>query len=121
MTKQEKRYLDSLWAELIKNRVEGKCEKCGLPGQNAHHLVGRRNYAVRYDLENGVYLCSGCHSLRKDSAHQNPLDFMEWLEKYKGKKFITDLKMRSNFYYKPDFKITRLYLKTELKKYERTN
>lgn len=71
--------LDSAWSTAI--RSKGKCEVCGKgESLNAHHIVGRRNLALRWELFNGVCLCAGCHTFKKDSAHQNPLWFNCWLE-----------------------------------------
>jgi len=74
-----KKKADKLWSEII--RAKGKCEVCGETRYlNPHHVVGRRNHAVRFDLRNGVCLCSGCHTFRTRSAHQDPLWFMKWFE-----------------------------------------
>jgi len=79
LTKQ----LDKLWSQLIKREAGNKCEVCDLEGGNtrlnSHHIVGRRNYRLRWELYNGVCLCSGCHTFRRNSAHQNPIWFDEWL------------------------------------------
>ena len=71
--------LDRAWSKKILSK--GKCEVCGNTEYlNAHHIEGRRNLRLRWDLRNGVCLCSGCHMFRKDSAHQSPEWFHFWLE-----------------------------------------
>ena len=71
--------LDKAWSLVI--RSKGKCEVCGSDSHlNPHHIEGRRNLRLRWDLRNGVCLCSGCHMFRKESAHQSPEWFHFWLE-----------------------------------------
>lgn len=71
--KSLKKKMDVLWSKLI--RSKGACEVCGGSPDNAHHIVGRINYALRWDLKNGICLCVGCHF----KAHNNPMWFMDWL------------------------------------------
>lgn len=75
-----RRKADKLWSQLIMRRNKGKCEVCGKKGTNPHHIVGRRNLTLRHDVRNGVLLCSYHHTFSKDSAHQNILWFMDWLD-----------------------------------------
>jgi hypothetical protein len=71
--------LDKAWSKAVLSK--GKCEVCGLREHlNAHHIEGRRNLRLRWDLQNGVCLCSGCHVFRKESAHQSPEWFHFFLE-----------------------------------------
>lgn len=81
MTKPEIKKLDKLWRDAIKSRDE-VCQVCGGTSYlNAHHIIGRRNRNVRWDLDNGILLCSGCHTFKTESAHQDPAWFMEWFTK----------------------------------------
>ena len=63
--------LDDLWSYLIRMKFQ-QCEVCGLPGRDtvagepikyleAHHLIGRGNWAFRWDINNGICLCMSCH------------------------------------------------------------
>jgi hypothetical protein len=71
--------LDKAWSRAILKK--GKCEVCsGTQFLNAHHIEGRKNLRLRWDLKNGCCLCSGCHMFRKNSAHQSPEFFHFWLE-----------------------------------------
>ena len=70
--------LDKIWSEII--RSKGQCEMCHKIGTNAHHIIGRRNLHLRWDLRNGCLLCSYCHIFSKNSAHQNPVNFMDFLD-----------------------------------------
>lgn len=83
MKKQNKKTLnnkaDKKWSEEV--RKKGKCEVCGSTRfLNAHHIIGRRNLHLRHKLRNGVCVCSGCHTFGRNSAHQNPVWFGDWLD-----------------------------------------
>lgn len=72
--------LDNVFSEIIKLRDNYKCQKCGRVNgvqlQTAH-IYSRRYRSVRWNPSNVLTLCAGCHFW----AHQNPLDFAEWLDK----------------------------------------
>lgn len=81
-----KKRSDVLWSKII--RSIGYCERCKKKTNlNAHHIVGRAGIALRYDLENGVCLCVGCHYW----AHNKPTAFTYWLEEYIGRDVIEGL------------------------------
>lgn len=84
MRKQTKKSLkkacDILWALIIRSSNNGNCEICGKPAQNSHHVIGRIIFALRWDLRNGVNLCISCHMFGKDSAHNNPIFFINWFK-----------------------------------------
>jgi len=86
-----KKKLDKAWSALVKQEAGNKCEVCGLAGDNcrlnSHHIVGRRNLRLRWELYNGVCLCSGCHTFRSHSAHQNVVWFDEWLRENRGEDY----------------------------------
>lgn len=76
--------LDKAWSKTILSK--GKCEVCkSTQNLNAHHIEGRRNFRLRWDLRNGACLCSGCHVFRRESAHQSPEWFHFWLEEHRWK------------------------------------
>lgn len=83
--------LDIAWSRVVKLQAGNKCEICGLKHDklNSHHIVGRRNLRLRWELYNGVCLCPGCHTFRTNSAHQNPIWFDKWLKENRGE----DLKL----------------------------
>lgn len=67
----------------VKKRAGYKCEVCGIGESghlNSHHIVGRRNRMVRWDVRDGVCLCVKHHRFGIESAHEDPLWFREWLE-----------------------------------------
>ena len=74
--------LDDHWKRIVKARAGRMCERCKVPVRNlnAHHVIGRRNKAVRWELSNGVALCPSCHVFSSSfSAHQTPTLFTLWI------------------------------------------
>lgn len=100
--KQIKTYiLDRLWSKAVKVIRGGKCEYCGATSNNtqidAHHIYGRRNYGVRFEVDNGVVLCANHHEFSTEfSAHQTPLEFTEWIKTKRSKDLIDTLKCKAN-------------------------
>jgi hypothetical protein len=56
---------------------------CGKSGVqlHAHHIIGRKAFAFRHDLSNGICLCSGCHTMSNWSWHKDRTKCLEWLKK----------------------------------------
>lgn len=112
--------LDGYWSKLVKLRAGNRCEVCGrMQYLNSHHIFSRSKYVTRWDVENGVCLCPGCHTLSSVfSAHKTPIEFVDWLYKTKGKKFIDKLRLKSNQPYGPNRDEIGKILRLELKKYD---
>ena len=94
-----KKQLDKLWAEVVKQRANNICEykDCKKTTYlNSHHIFSRSNLSVRWDIKNGVCLCSGHHTLTNDSAHKNPVEFVEWLKQKRGEKWYNELRLKAN-------------------------
>ena len=84
-----------------------KCEKCGKTSYlNSHHIFSRSNRSVRWSIENGITLCSGCHTLCNDSAHKAPADFVEWLKDYRGIKWYNKLRLKAHSIYDKNYEAT---------------
>ena len=78
--------LDKLWAIIVKQRANNVCEypECNkITYLNSHHIFGKSNMATRWDLENGLCLCCGHHTLNTFSAHQSPA-FIDWIKEHIG-------------------------------------
>ena len=92
--------LDTAWSLLVKLRAGMKCEieNCKhKPTLNSHHIFSRKNRSTRWDVNNGICLCVGHHTMSsKKSAHGNPIWFTYWLEEYKGSDFIDDISFKAN-------------------------
>ena len=79
-----KREADRLWSLIIRRKNNSCCEICGRPNaNNPHHVIGRVNYILRWDIRNGCLLCQGCHILNSKSAHQDPIFFIDWFKKHR--------------------------------------
>lgn len=79
--------LDTVWSELV--RSKGKCEVCGRANGvlNAHHIIGRKNRTLRWDLKNGCCLCYQHHKGGRQSAHEDPEWFRFWLKGNRAEDF----------------------------------
>jgi hypothetical protein len=110
MKKGEIKKLDKLWGLAIRKRANDLCEKCGKPANNPHHIFGRKNFSVRWDLENGICLCSGCHTMNRWSAHQAPTWFSDWLKEKRGEEWYDNLLVRANRVAFNNFEDIKIYL-----------
>ena len=83
--------LDTAWSKAVKIKAGYKCEITGKTKDNcklnSHHIVGRRNHTLRWDLRNGVCVSSGKHTLERQSIHQDPEWFREWLKENRPEDF----------------------------------
>lgn len=108
-----------LWAEYVKIRAKYACEYCGKKENlNSHHFFSRSRNSVRYNVNNGICLCSGCHSLNNHSAHKNPLFKDELIKrKIRTQQWLDLLERQANIPQKIDLKLEMIYLEQELKNY----
>lgn len=60
--KRKRNIEDVKWSKAVRERAEGFCEECGQEAVDAHHIVPIDIGGERLDLENGMALCSSCHS-----------------------------------------------------------
>lgn len=90
--------LDTLWSKAVKILANNKCIRCGKDsGLNSHHIIGRRNFATRWDINNGVCLCSLHHVFgSRWSAHQTPTKFIDFIKELKGQEWYDELEKKSN-------------------------
>lgn len=91
--------LDIAWSKLVKLRAGMKCEipSCGKTVLNSHHIFSRSKKSTRWHVQNGICLCVGHHTFSSTfSAHKTPLEFVEWLIKYKGEDYIDRLRIKAN-------------------------
>lgn len=85
-----KRKLDKLISEIV--RRKGYCVKCGKVGNlQACHIFSRKNLSTRWDMENILCMCAGCHWW----SHLNPILFGEFVQSYLGKLRYEALKQRA--------------------------
>ena len=85
---------DEAWAQAVKQRDLNVCYRCGRRDDlQAAHIFTRSKRSTRWDLENGVCLCGGCHIFW---AHRNPLEFYDWVKSWMGKERFEALQQRAN-------------------------
>ena len=61
--------LDKKWSETVKQR-DGKCLRCyKTVNLQSAHIFLRRHLGTRWDKNNGITLCAGCHLFW---GHQEP-------------------------------------------------
>ena len=71
---------DQLWSVAVRNDWAGKCAVCGSRQVEAHHLIPRQFEATRYELINGMALCSQHHKFDPHlSPHLNAPAWTQWL------------------------------------------
>lgn len=76
--------LDKLVNILVRQRAGYKCERCGdSENLNTVHIFSRNNLATRWDMDNVLCGCAGCHFW----AHQNPLLFTKFVRQKLGDKY----------------------------------
>ena len=57
------------WRIAVRLRAGGRCERCGGPGSEAHHVKPWHSHPdKRVDLTNGRWLCPACHKLEERLA-----------------------------------------------------
>ena len=87
--------LDNLWSKAI--RAQGYCEYCGRKEPevtlHAHHIFSRRHFSTRWDVRNGVCLCTGCHLYK---AHKDIQEFADWVREHIGDTMLDILRVKAN-------------------------
>lgn len=86
---------DDLWREIGRT---GICEVCGKPARDNHHFIGRKNYTLRWDLRNKVELCFTDHTGGSQSAHNDPLWFIDWFKNHRPDDYKYLLKKKNEIW-----------------------
>ena len=86
--------VDLAWGKRLRDDAKGICEYCGITHfPNAHHIFSRRNWSVRWELDNGICLCSKHHTFSPEfSAHLTPMEFAEWIKEKRGEEWYEKLR-----------------------------
>lgn len=110
---------DHLFSQWIRLR-DKECLRCGsrvklndkgLPvSHQASHFQGRGKENTRFDPDNVVTLCTGCHMYF--TAH--PAEHYQWQLERLGQKKIDGLILKSNLYRKKDRKLEAMYWRGKL-------
>lgn len=88
--RSEQKKLNEVWAYTIKERDRWACVICGSTFKpNAHHIIPREHKDFITNMDNGITLCTNHHKFsRFISAHNNPLAFFLWLERFQPHLFL---------------------------------
>ena len=109
--------LDKKFSHFIRSRDDWKCQRCfkqykpPTSGLHNSHFWGRRNKSVRFDPENCIALCYGCHS----HFTANPVLHRMFFLRRLGEIRYNALMVRANTPKKPDYEMINLWLSQELK------
>jgi hypothetical protein len=75
-------------------RDKGLCQRCKNPAAEGHHIVHRRYFSLRWQLDNVVSLCRYCHSLDGTIRKQELTDFcIRWVG---GRDAMDALRLRAH-------------------------
>ena len=85
--------LDILWSKLVKQNAGYKCEYCGddVSTLNSHHVIGRGNKNLKWDLNNGVCVCYRHHKYNEFSFHTSKTFMNDWIRSVRGDDWWDDL------------------------------
>lgn len=85
---------DRLWSLMIRQR-DGRCRRCDKEPPEivlqAAHVISRRYKAIRWDEQNGLALCVGCHHW----GHKQPVEFDWWVQGVIGREVYESLRKRA--------------------------
>ena len=107
--------VDRKVSEYVRKRSGGCCQKCGSPrgwkGLECCHYIGRGNKSVRYDEDNCIALCTGCHSWYDEDPDRKKEFFISIV----GEDQYRKVRMRADIGGKPDKEAIKLYFKHKIK------
>ena len=84
---------DGLWKIAVIDRWGNICESCGKESLTPHHFFAKGLYPeLRYEVNNGVPLCSKCHFFHHHKV--SPEIHLDVIEK-RGKKWYNRLEEKS--------------------------
>lgn len=66
---------DLVWRNWVRERADGRCERTGFKGTDAHHVWPKKSHPkLRHEPSNGIYLWHEEH----ESAHRDMKTFRRW-------------------------------------------
>ena len=83
-------------------------------GLHCSHFHGRRKVSVRFDEDNAIALCFGCHR----HMEENPPEHVTFFQQKLGMIKYDLLTIKANTQVKPDLELIKIWLKSELQKIE---
>jgi len=109
--------LDKMFSQYIRQIYNWTCQRCHKPytppttSLHCSHFHGRGKKSVRFEPDNAVALCFGCHQ----HFHANPHEHVAFMEKRLGTQAYNRLLLLANIPKKPDYKAIKIWLKAMLK------
>ena len=92
---------DKKWQEVCMGN-NPKCEICGKTAHCCHHFFAKSvASSLRYDLENGIKICVGCHFRLHNSGDP---EYEEIIKKKRGGKWLNYLREKRKQLIKPSIK-----------------
>ena len=120
--------LDALFSDYIRHRDKWTCQICKkqfhgkpAPGLEAAHCFSRASKLIRWNPDNAAAVCTWCHKFGPNALDRHEGMKREWFKKRIGKKKFAMLEwMHHNpsKFQKPDKAAIKLWLKSEVKKFE---
>jgi hypothetical protein len=88
---------DKLWSLIVRTRDNFVCKMCGTQTKHseAHHIIGKDNKAVRWDIDNGVTLCYYHHRFWMHGGKMTEEKRIEFYKKVLGRDSYWMLRARS--------------------------
>jgi len=116
LCKQSKKFLSNrelrkkchdLWTAIHKKR-HPRCEWCKVNAtKDVHHIFTKGAYpAIRFDIDNGICLCRGCHW----KVRRKQEEFRDFLIQYRGHDYYEALKTRAMLHKKVDYAMALIIL-----------
>jgi hypothetical protein len=94
------KFLDKIWAHLVKCRAGFRCEISGkLRGEvilDAHHIVGKPSHRLRYELDNGISITKGIHNFGAHGSKTRQVEFEKRVKQLRGEDVYERLLMLKN-------------------------
>jgi len=81
---------DALWYQIL---FTGICEVCGARANQVHHFYYKGQFGhLRYDLQNGITICMGCHFC---IHHKDPKPIEKIIEDKRGRAWADLMEYKS--------------------------
>jgi 5-methylcytosine-specific restriction endonuclease McrA len=116
--KIKRRPTDILFSKYIRKRDNYTCQRCGKmysdggKGLHCSHYHSRSHENTRFDPENCIALCFGCHHLWGGDLKD---DYTAFMKEKLGDKAFDYLRIRANTYKKKDNSLDMLGIKELMK------
>ena len=111
------RECSALWAKAVKLRAGNRSEMSGkAEGLHAHHIAGKPNYRLRFELENGICLTAGEHFYVAHNTGRYE-QFRSFVRLLRGHDIFERLERLRYDQCKSDLVMVRAYLESAIKEF----